>query len=220
MRSERAAAAVAAVALVAAAACAAAAWRSADGPRRLVPVAAAQAAPSEAAPGRSAASEPPTTAPLTTPADAPPSRVAPPVSVQVPAVGLTARVVPVGLTPAGAITVPDPSVAGWYDLGPAPGALGPAVVVGHVDTRSGAAVFYALNRVRAGQTVTVFRSDGTKGIFVVRQVTEVHKTQFPTAQVFAPTSDAELRLVTCTGQFDISTGHYIDSLIIWAAAVR
>ena len=144
--------------------------------------------------------------------------VARPVKVSIPAVGLSARVVPVGLTGTGRVQMPDPSVAGWYRLGPAPGAVGPAVLVGHVDTLQGPGVFYRLTAVRAGDQVVVVRADGSRARFVISGVTVIKKTAFPTSAVFAPTRADTIRLITCTGQFDPSIHHYLDSLIAWGVA--
>jgi hypothetical protein len=144
--------------------------------------------------------------------------VAPPVMVSVPAVGLSARVVPVGLNGEGQMEVPAPSVAGWYRVGPAPGAVGPAVIVGHVDNYRGPAVFYRLTAVRAGEEVDIVRADGSRSRFVISGVTVVNKSIFPTEAVFAPTPKATIRLITCTGSFDLRSRHYVDSLIVWGVA--
>ena len=144
--------------------------------------------------------------------------VAPPVKVSIPAVGLSARVVPVGLTGNGQVQMPDPSVAGWYRLGPAPGAVGPAVLVGHVDTLQGPGVFYRLTAVHPGDQVVVVRADGSRARFVISGVTVMKKTAFPTSAVFGPTRADTIRLITCTGQFDPSIHHYLDSLIAWGVA--
>jgi hypothetical protein len=136
----------------------------------------------------------------------------------VPAVGLSAVVVPVALTPDAAIAVPPPAVAGWYRLGPAPGAVGPAVLVGHVDSLAGPAVFYRLTAVHVGDLVVVVHADGARTSFSIFSVTQVPKSQFPTAAVFAPTNQAALRIITCTGEFDKASGQYRDSLIVWATA--
>jgi hypothetical protein len=144
--------------------------------------------------------------------------VAQPVRVEVPAVGLKAAVVAVGVGVDGSIDVPTPSIAGWYRLGAAPGAAGPAVLVGHVDWMSGPAVFYDLTGVRAGDEVLVGRADGSVVRFVVNRISEVRKAAFPTNAVFAPTIRPALRLITCWGAFDAHSRHYLDSLIVWATA--
>jgi sortase (surface protein transpeptidase) len=133
-------------------------------------------------------------------------------------VGIDATVVPVGLDQAGRMEIPPPSLAGWYRLGPAPGAVGPAVLVGHVDSRTGPAVFFRLRGVRVGDEVTVKREDGSSSRFVVTGVTVVNKAAFPSRAVFGPTGQAGIRLVTCTGPFDPSSGHYVDALIVWGTA--
>ena len=125
---------------------------------------------------------------------------------------------PVGLDREDRIDLPDPTVAGWYRHGPAPGAVGPAVLVGHVDSRTGPAVFYRLTAVRPGDVIAVRRADGTSATFRITEVTQVRKAAFPTAMVFAPTSTATIRLVTCTGAFDPTSRHYVDSLIVWGTA--
>ena len=152
------------------------------------------------------------------PAPIPPRSSARPTVVSIPAVGLTARIVPVGLTGTGAIAVPNPSVAGWYRLDPTPGDDGPVVLVGHVDTIDGPAVFYRLTAVHVGDAVLVIRADGSRAHFIISRVTVVKKTAFPGRAVFAPTSGADIRLITCTGQFDPSSHHYVDSLIAWGVA--
>jgi sortase (surface protein transpeptidase) len=114
--------------------------------------------------------------------------------------------------------MPAPALAGWYRRGPAPGAVGPAVIVGHVDTYQGAAVFYRLTGVRTGEDIDVLRADGSHARFVISGVTEVKKTAFPSTAVFGPTSGATIRLITCTGPFNPTSRHYVDSLIVWGVA--
>ena len=143
----------------------------------------------------------------------------PPVRLAIPAIGLSTQVVPVGLTRSGQMAMPDPSMAGWYRDGPAPGTQGPSVLVGHVDSYHGPAVFYRLSGVRVGETMRVVRADGSQSRFVVSKVTVVPKTDFPSQAVFGPTARAAIRLITCAGPFDPDTG-YADSLIVWGHVMR
>jgi sortase (surface protein transpeptidase) len=138
----------------------------------------------------------------------------------IPAIGLSTRIVPVGLDSAGQMQMPAPSVAGWYRLGPAPGAMGPAVIAGHVDTYKGPAVFYPLTGIRRGDAVHVVRADGSRSDFVISKVTVVRKTTFPSHAVFGPSAKADIRLITCTGTFDTNTLNYLDSLIAWGHLAR
>jgi len=142
--------------------------------------------------------------------------IAPPSRVDIPAIGLSATVVPVGLTNDGGLEVPPSDRAGWYRLGPSPGEVGPAVVVGHLDSGAGPAVFHRLPAARIGDRVVVIHTDGSVTHFAISATTTINKSRFPTATVFAPTDRPALRLITCTGPFDQASGHYLDSLIIWA----
>jgi hypothetical protein len=199
--------------LVAGGASFAEAYRATAGQRHLVP---APVVPVAVPP----TTTPPTTTPPTTaPRLSLPIKVAPPVQVDIPAVGLAAPVVAVGLDTSRQLDIPAPSLAGWYRLGPAPGAIGPAVIVGHVDTYTGPGVFYRLTAVRTGDEVDIVHAGGARSRFVITAVTVVTKAAFPSAAVFAPTSGPTLRLITCTGAFNPTSRHYVDSLIAWARAV-
>jgi Sortase domain len=143
-----------------------------------------------------------------------------PVTVFIPAIHVSARVIPVGLTPGGGVAVPPlshPFLAGWYDAGPAPGQAGPAVIVGHVDAASvGPAVFYDLGRLRPGQRIDVTLADGRTAIFVVSAAALYPKASFPASAVYGPTRLPTLRLITCGGSFDSRTGHYLGSVVVYA----
>jgi hypothetical protein len=140
-----------------------------------------------------------------------------PVRLVIPAIGVATGLVRLGLEQGGAMQVPgDFGRAGWFAGGPAPGEAGPAVIAGHVDSRTGPAVFYRLRELRPGQTVLVERADGTRLRFVVEQGRSYPKAGFPTAAVFGPVSSAELRLITCAGDFDRARGSYRDNLVVFA----
>jgi sortase (surface protein transpeptidase) len=144
--------------------------------------------------------------------------VAVPVRLRIPAIGVDTRVQRVGLAADGTVAPPDGwQVAGWYSKGPRPGQPGPAVIVGHVDSKAGPAVFYRLPELRRGDAVFVDRADGSSVRFEVRGMRQVAKARFPASTVYAPTLQASLRLLTCGGTFDASTGHYRDNIIVTAA---
>ena len=135
----------------------------------------------------------------------------------IPSIGVDATIVRLGLNADGSLQVPtDYATAGWWSGGPLPGERGPAVVVGHVDSKAGPAVFFKLATLQPGRTVEVSRPDESTARFVVTRLMQVSKSAFPTKLVYGPTSDAELRLVTCGGSFDSSTGHYVDNVIVFA----
>lgn len=148
-----------------------------------------------------------------------------PVQVTVPSIGVRAPLTRLGLAPDGSVQVPQadrPDEAGWYTGGPAPGERGPAVILGHVDSRKGAAVFYDLGKLRPGNRIEVGRADGRVAVFTVESVERVAKDAFPTQRVYGPLDHAGLRLVTCGGSFDRATRSYRDNIIVYAAqtAVR
>jgi len=146
----------------------------------------------------------------------------PPVRIEIPAIGVSAPVMQLGLNPDKTIQVPplaNLNLAGWYKYGAAPGQPGPAVIVGHIDSTAGAAVFFRLRYLTRGEKVYVTLASGRTVTFAVDGLQQVPKTAFPTARVYGPTRDAELRLVTCGGVFDPATGHYLSDVIVFASLV-
>lgn len=154
------------------------------------------------------------------PAPAAGSSTPAPVSLSVPAIGVRTGLDPLQLTGDGVLQTPSQwQVAGWYAGGVRPGDPGPAVIAGHVDSRAGPAVFYKLRHVKAGDRAEVTRADGSVLNFVVDTVAEYPKDQFPSAAVYGPTALPELRLVTCTGEFDYQHHSYLDNLVVSAHLV-
>jgi hypothetical protein len=140
-----------------------------------------------------------------------------PVRLRAPAAGIDAAVSAVDVDPSGGLAAPgDPLAAGWFAGGPAPGGLGPAVLAGHVDWGGAPAVFAGLDTLRPGDEVTVERAGGSSVRFTVTRVVRAAKAAFPTAEVYGPTPDAQLRLVTCGGRFDRTTGSYEDNVVVFA----
>ncbi len=124
-----------------------------------------------------------------------------------------------GLNADGTVEVPPAEkgmTAGWYTGGSAPGAPGPAVLIGHNDTRFGRAVFHDLKKIRAGAEVLVRDAAGKTLRFTVTGKETVDKKAFPTEKVYGPTKDSTLRLITCDGEFD-AEGHPVDNLIVYGA---
>jgi hypothetical protein len=140
-----------------------------------------------------------------------------PVRLQVPSAGIDTALQGIDVDAAGALAPPsDDTLAGWYRQGPAPGETGPAVLTGHVDGASGPAAFFGLRDAAAGDLVTVARGDGTTVRFTVTRVARYPKGSFPTAEVYAPTPGAELRLITCGGTFDRAARSYRDNVVVYA----
>ena len=163
---------------------------------------------------------PPATAPATFRSVRTYQEVAPPVRLRVPAVRIDTPLQRLGRAADATVEVPaDFGVAGWFADGPRPGQSGPAVILGHVDSRTGPGVFYPLAGLAAGTEVLVDRADGSTVTFRVSGVVTVPKTGFPTDQVYGPTLQSSLRLVTCGGPFDRAAGSYRDNVIVSADPV-
>ncbi len=141
-----------------------------------------------------------------------------PVRLRIPELGVDAPVGPVGKAADGSVEVPSRwEDVGWYDGGARPGEAGPAVLLGHVDSRSGPAVFARLPQARPGTVVEVVGADASVRRFRVDRVQSFPKTRLPTDAVYLPALAPELRLVTCGGAFDRTTGHYVDNVVAWAS---
>jgi sortase (surface protein transpeptidase) len=140
-----------------------------------------------------------------------------PVSLTIPAIGVKAPIVTLGLNRNGTLQVPGSTkVVGWYTGSPRPGAIGSAVIAGHVDSRSGPGVFYWLRRMHRGERIYVRRADGTLAVFTVTAVKMYAKARFPTAAVYGAVPDAELRLITCGGTFDYAHHSYLSNVVVYA----
>lgn len=139
-----------------------------------------------------------------------------PVQLRIPDLGIDAPVRAVGASPAG-IDVPPVDRVGWFDGGPRPGEPGRTVLVGHVDSFDGPAIFATLSGAQAGQTVQVTDGQGDEHAYRVDDLVNVEKARFPASRVYAPTAHSTLALITCGGPFDESTGHYENSIIVFAS---
>lgn len=187
------------------------------------------AAPAADSSGTTAEAPAPTTAAVPSVDVAPPAAplimpAATPVALNIPVIGARSSLVDLGLNSDGTIATPPidekDSKAGWYDRSPQPGTLGPAILLGHIDSKSyGPAIFYDLGKLVPGDTVEVTRSDNTVAIFQVDGVREYQKAQFPTLQVYGNLDHAGLRLITCGGAFNNDTGHYESNIVVFASLV-
>jgi sortase (surface protein transpeptidase) len=145
------------------------------------------------------------------------SETARPVRLRIPAIDVNTGLESLGLEADRSIEVPSGrDVAGWWEGGPRPGQVGPAVIMGHV-TLTGPAVFYELKLLQPGNDVFVERADGTTAQFVVTRQGKYRKVAFPSDLVYYPTFEPELRLVTCGGLFDGATRSYSENLVVFAA---
>lgn len=144
-----------------------------------------------------------------------------PVTLHIPSIDLSAGPLSgLGLNPDDTVEVPtDFARAGWFELGPSPGEIGSAVILGHVDSLRGPAVFFRLRELRPGDRVDVELADGSTARFAVTAVETYPKEQFPARRVYASTGSRDLQLVTCGGEFDRGTGHYLANVVVYTSMV-
>jgi hypothetical protein len=122
----------------------------------------------------------------------------------------------------GEVGVPpdDPGApAGWYGRGASPGEIGPTVILGHVDTRSGPGVFYGLGATKIADKISVERMDGKVAHYEVTRVVSYPQSKFPTDEIYGDTTASELRLITCGGRYDRAKGGYLDNIVVFAMLV-
>jgi hypothetical protein len=146
-----------------------------------------------------------------------------PVWVHIPAIGLTSDLLHLGVNADGAIQVPslytEAGEAAWYKYSVTPGQIGASVIEGHVDSYSGPAVFYRLGALHPGDRVDVRLADRVTAVFRVTGVREYLKSRFPAKVIYGATRYASLRLITCGGAFDYTTGHYLSSTVVYASLI-
>lgn len=128
---------------------------------------------------------------------------------------------PLGVGSSYEIEVPDDYVSvGYYKHGPTPGEVGPAVVLGHVDSYEGPAVLYSLGQVEVGELIEIEREDGSIVVFVVEKLERHSQDGFPTEKVYSDLDYAGLRVITCSGTYDRGVQRYSHNLIVFAKLVE
>ena len=143
-----------------------------------------------------------------------------PVTLIIPKLGITTQVELAGLDSTGAMEVPKlPEDVAWYKLGARPGMPGNAVIAGHLDWTAGPAVFWHLNELSSGDTVTVVDDKQVSWEFKVTKVASYAYIQFPLQHVFGDGSEANLNLITCAGQFNHSTKNYSNRMVVYTQLV-
>lgn len=144
----------------------------------------------------------------------------PPVAITIPSIGVRSTLTRLGLNGDGTVAVPTSfHVAGWYEHSVTPGQNGPMVVLGHVDSTSGPGIFFRLGALNPGDQVSVSRVDGRLVTYRITAVRSYFKQQFPILDVYGNTPTPTIRLITCGGTFDRSTGHYLSNIVAFGQLV-
>lgn len=143
-----------------------------------------------------------------------------PTGLRIPSIGVASDLLHLGIAEDGSAEVPqDYDLAGWFDGGGRPGVVGPTVLLGHVDSQHGPAIFHRLRELRPGDEVEVLTRDGTVARYAVQRSEQVPKDEFPTFAVFGASPDDVLRLVTCAGEFDEAASSYQDNVVVHATRI-
>ncbi|KDQ65797.1 class F sortase [Streptomyces halstedii] len=170
----------------------------------------AATAPASARPAPSAAADNP---------GMPPSE---PSRLSIRSIAVDAPFTPLSIGSSGQLDAPpanDPNLVGWFKDGATPGERGTSVVAGHVDTKTGPAVFLLLSTLKAGNTVDITREDGKVASFKVDTVETFSKADFPSDRVYSDNGTAQLRLITCGGLYDKKAKDYKDNVVVFAHLV-
>lgn len=144
-----------------------------------------------------------------------------PTSLMISSIKVNVDIKSMGQATDGTIETPGlfENVVGWYKFSPTPGEIGPAVILGHVDTYKGPSVFWRLGELKAGDDIQVTREDGSTATFKVTALEQYSQSDFPTEKVYGNTSDSELRLITCGGTYNYSSLRYNKNTVVYATIV-
>ncbi|MEU5519891.1 class F sortase [Streptomyces sp. NPDC052079] len=145
-----------------------------------------------------------------------------PTRLLIPGIGVDAPFIDLDIGSKGRLEPPpahNTNLVGWYAKGVSPGERGTAIIAGHVDTPTSPAVFARLGELEEGDRFRVLRADGSKATFVVDETQSFAKDDFPNERVYADTPDAQVRLITCAGEYDHAVKDYTENLVVFAHLV-
>ncbi|MGP4089804.1 class F sortase [Streptomyces sp. KR55] len=142
-----------------------------------------------------------------------------PVRLLIPKISVDAPFTDLAIGPNGQLEPPpahDVNLVGWHAKGASPGEAGTSIIAGHVDTATSPAVFADLGALQKGDVFHVERADGRTASFVVDSVEMFAKDRFPSRRVYGDTPQAQVRLITCAGDYDRTVKDYTDNLVVFA----
>jgi len=146
-----------------------------------------------------------------------------PVRICIPGISVNASIIQLGLNQDRSVQVPslrNVGDAGWYKYSPEPGLNGPTIILGHIDSaKYGKGVFFYLGKLKGGDLVNIARADGAVATFRIDTVAEYPKKAFPTQKIYGDTAGPTIRLITCGGRFDASTGNYLDNIVAYGSLI-
>jgi sortase (surface protein transpeptidase) len=143
-----------------------------------------------------------------------------PSQLNIPSLNISAPFEELGLNNNHTLAVPQNSMGvGWFVYGAKPGQIGAAVVVGHLDTAKGPAIFADLSKIKPGDKIVITRDDGSVVTYRVDSLAKYSQSNFPTQAIYAPVSYAAIRLITCSGTWDKKAGHYSQNLVVFGTEI-
>lgn len=145
-----------------------------------------------------------------------------PINIKIVSVGIDYRIKQVGKNTDGSMETPGvlENITGWYKFSPTPGEVGPAIIVGHVDSYEGPSVFWRLREVKPGEVIEIMREDGKNAKFRVDSLKQFDQANFPTTEVYGNVNNPQLRLITCGGTFNKTTGQYTANTVVFASYIK
>ncbi len=143
-----------------------------------------------------------------------------PARIEIPSIGVDTAIEPTGILENGEMGVPeDVDQVGWFEPGYKTGSKGHSVLAGHVDSLTGPAVFYELENVKIGETVTVTDADGREMVFKIKEKVSYETDEAPIEEIFGPSNDRMINLITCTGDYNRSIGSHEERLVVTAELI-
>jgi sortase (surface protein transpeptidase) len=140
-----------------------------------------------------------------------------PVRLEIPAIGVDAAIEHVGRLPNNEIDVPKlPADVAWFTESARPGQAGkPAIISGHLDSRSGPAVFWDLRKVLPGDELVVTYANGTRFVFEVEDKERYFADQLPVQKLLGRNPRRMMNLITCDGAWDRGHASYVQRLAVY-----
>ena len=142
-----------------------------------------------------------------------------PSRLKIPSIGVDAVVDRAGILPDGSMGVPNSLwTSSWLSTGPRPGQAGSSVIAGHRGIGT-PALFSHLENVHEGDRIYVSDATGGELLYAVTRVASLDLSAATQFEVFGPTTQQQLVLVTCFGAYSRSTHTYDHRLVVFSRLV-
>lgn len=142
-----------------------------------------------------------------------------PAGLRIPALGIDTSVETVGLKNGNMEVPTNIWNVGWLKDSVLPGGVGNAVIAGHKDSVRGAAIFWNLGQLKPGDHIYVSDANGSELVFEVTEVGSYLNSEVPLMQLFGPSDQKRLNLITCDGTFSRQQHNYDRRLIVYTRLV-